>query len=796
MNNSQLADLIGVAVAQMHDLLGWHRIDRLRHPRLLTEPVAPGSPAEAQNAAELDKFAHSVIDAKKAVNETGRLICPELERIGFDTTPLRKLLHHAAGMVAGCNPETAFPMWLDVKISLEQLADRLRVPQAGPLSTLDLPNIVEAVEKLYRTIETPPTDDWQAPAWVTALNFRGTLAQELARKPPPHYWLIRAAVQHVAQALKVKTLCPDQWPNEVASSPLDHRHKVALVKLCDLMADTFDRSWLKVDAGKSLKDLETLRTVLADLKDAGPSAKPGDAQAGDPTKAPEKKRANKPPPDTPRTARGKPQDLDVLNFLVFWGRQIPEGVALPATPPTDTPIDRHALSLLQHARAGTMTAVEEAEKILVPLLSLSDELDAVTQKMKVIVNTACRSALGFHVEATPPTRTPRTLDQVSKQEQPSESEAEVMEMHPEAALLCRWESIKIIDGKFPPRWTEFRQMCESWHVPVCGHNDVLADIEIGWLDVLGSVGDEKQLLMYLHRAHGIAPSDAKKLPLTELRTVLLNVSRGSREVSWEAVAEETDRFLPDDDRVTPGTGTNIPPAPESLPILQAGVPLYDVTVAWIRQNWGSESRMPGDGLRFWNLLLGSSRGRFGNTDEKLRQWARWLASQRQAQPTTSGRPAMCEFEGARPSAKRFRVAFSFAGERRDFVAKVAETLAKKFGKNAVLYDKYHEAEFARSDLGIYLPNLYHDESDLIVVVLCPDYQSKEWCGLEWTAIHAMLKNRKNDEVMLCRFEHASVTGLYDTAGFIDLDRKTPKQAAEFIIQRLAANGTKLGKTKP
>jgi tetratricopeptide (TPR) repeat protein len=137
--------------------------------------------------------------------------------------------------------------------------------------------------------------------------------------------------------------------------------------------------------------------------------------------------------------------------------------------------------------------------------------------------------------------------------------------------------------------------------------------------------------------------------------------------------------------------------------------------------------------------------------------------------------------------KRFRVAFSFAGEKRDFVRHVAEILASKFGEDKILYDKFHEAEFARRDLGIYLPELYHKEADLVVVVICNDYEAKEWCGLEWTAIHALLKNRKDDEVLLCNFNHATVKGIYDTAGFVDLDHKTPDEAATLILERLANN---------
>jgi len=54
--------------------------------------------------------------------------------------------------------------------------------------------------------------------------------------------------------------------------------------------------------------------------------------------------------------------------------------------------------------------------------------------------------------------------------------------------------------------------------------------------------------------------------------------------------------------------------------------------------------------------------------------------------------------------KRFRIAFSFAGEKRDFVEKVARILADRFGEDRILYDKFHEAEFAVFDLGIRLPN--------------------------------------------------------------------------------------------
>lgn len=137
--------------------------------------------------------------------------------------------------------------------------------------------------------------------------------------------------------------------------------------------------------------------------------------------------------------------------------------------------------------------------------------------------------------------------------------------------------------------------------------------------------------------------------------------------------------------------------------------------------------------------------------------------------------------------RRFRVAFTFSGTKRDFISQVAKILAARFGEDRILYDKFHEAEFARRDLGFHLPDLYHDHSDLIVVVICPDNEKKEWCGLEWDATFDLLKQRKDEAVMLCRFEHATVKGLYSTAGFVELDDKTPDEAAILVLQRLAKN---------
>ena len=128
--------------------------------------------------------------------------------------------------------------------------------------------------------------------------------------------------------------------------------------------------------------------------------------------------------------------------------------------------------------------------------------------------------------------------------------------------------------------------------------------------------------------------------------------------------------------------------------------------------------------------------------------------------------------------KRFRIALSFPGEHRAFVEQVAAHLASRVGQERVLYDKYYEAEFARPDLDTYLQHLYHDESELIAVFLCADYQRKEWCGLEWRAIRDLIKMREVSTVMPFRFDDTEIPGLFSIDGYIWIGDRPAQEVAD------------------
>jgi nucleoside phosphorylase len=145
------------------------------------------------------------------------------------------------------------------------------------------------------------------------------------------------------------------------------------------------------------------------------------------------------------------------------------------------------------------------------------------------------------------------------------------------------------------------------------------------------------------------------------------------------------------------------------------------------------------------------------------------------------------------TSKRFEVALSFPGERRDYVAAVADHLAERLGRERVLYDRWHEAEFARPDLDTYLQTLYHDQSALIAVFLCADYERKDWCGgVEWRAVKDLIKRREGAAIMPLRFDNTEIPGLFSTDGYIWLGgHRDPAEVAALILTRWQLNGGKL-----
>ncbi|GAB6141914.1 TIR domain-containing protein [Methylosoma difficile] len=134
---------------------------------------------------------------------------------------------------------------------------------------------------------------------------------------------------------------------------------------------------------------------------------------------------------------------------------------------------------------------------------------------------------------------------------------------------------------------------------------------------------------------------------------------------------------------------------------------------------------------------------------------------------------------------KFKVAFSFPGEKRDYVSKVVELIRPEFDKDSIFYDFDYQSQLAKPSIDTVLQNIYRENAELIVVFLCAEYAQKEWCGLELRAIRDIIKAKEVDRIMYVRFDDAKVDGVLSIDGYIDANKFSEAQVSKFILERLS-----------
>ena len=136
------------------------------------------------------------------------------------------------------------------------------------------------------------------------------------------------------------------------------------------------------------------------------------------------------------------------------------------------------------------------------------------------------------------------------------------------------------------------------------------------------------------------------------------------------------------------------------------------------------------------------------------------------------------------SAIQFKVAMSFPGERRQYVAATVDALRPHLPPDSIFYDYDYQAQLAKPNLDVLLQDIYRNKADLIVIFLSAEYAEKQWCGLEWRAIRDLIKHKKDDQIMFVRLDDAPIEGVLSLDGYVDATRHSPEKMAEFILRRI------------
>jgi CBS domain-containing protein len=131
----------------------------------------------------------------------------------------------------------------------------------------------------------------------------------------------------------------------------------------------------------------------------------------------------------------------------------------------------------------------------------------------------------------------------------------------------------------------------------------------------------------------------------------------------------------------------------------------------------------------------------------------------------------------------FEIALSFSGCHRDLVEQVALGLATKIGKTNVFYDFFYRPHLSRLNLDLLLQKIYKNNSKLNVVFLSSDYDTKEWCGIEFRAIRELIKTKQTEKIMLLKLDDVDIEGIFSCDGYLDIRQMEPGKIVDSIIER-------------
>ncbi len=131
----------------------------------------------------------------------------------------------------------------------------------------------------------------------------------------------------------------------------------------------------------------------------------------------------------------------------------------------------------------------------------------------------------------------------------------------------------------------------------------------------------------------------------------------------------------------------------------------------------------------------------------------------------------------------FLVAFSLAGEQREFVRAIAEAVENQLGGGTVFLDEWFEHYIAGDDADLKLQEIYDRRCELVVVCVSERYGSKPWTQAEHRAIRARYmkcsatpEKRERDAILPIRVGDGQVEGILFNAIVPDVRDAVPPKA--------------------
>jgi hypothetical protein len=130
----------------------------------------------------------------------------------------------------------------------------------------------------------------------------------------------------------------------------------------------------------------------------------------------------------------------------------------------------------------------------------------------------------------------------------------------------------------------------------------------------------------------------------------------------------------------------------------------------------------------------------------------------------------------------YDLVFSFAGEDRAYVEKVAKYLRAKGVR--IFYDKFEEAHLWGRDLAEHFDLVYGTSARFCIVFISKYYVKKMWTRHERRTALARALKEHGEYILPARFDDTEVEGIRSTLAYIFLENLKPSEFGLQILRKL------------
>lgn len=130
----------------------------------------------------------------------------------------------------------------------------------------------------------------------------------------------------------------------------------------------------------------------------------------------------------------------------------------------------------------------------------------------------------------------------------------------------------------------------------------------------------------------------------------------------------------------------------------------------------------------------------------------------------------------------YDIAFSFAGEDRGYVERVAKTLVA--AGMSVFYDNFETVDLWGKDLYTHLDDIYRNKARYCIMFISEAYRMKLWTNHERESAQARAFMENQEYILPARFDDTEIPGIRPTTGYVDLQGMLPEKLAELICQKV------------